>query len=119
MILRFLVWWLASAVSLLVVAYLLPGFHVAGVETALKAAIVIGLVNGTIGLILKVVTFPLTLVTLGLMWVIVNGLMLMLASNFVIGFKVDGLLWAMLASLVLTVVNWVLKSVFDSLVGKA
>ena len=118
MIRRFLIWWLASTVSLLLVAYVLPGFHVDGLVTAVKAAIVVGLVNGTLGVLLKLVTFPLTLVTLGLAWIVVNGLMLLLATRLVSGFTIDHLGWAMLGSIALSVVNWIVKKVLDPLLGK-
>jgi putative membrane protein len=68
--------WLLSALSLLIVARLIPGIQVSGFLTALLAALVIGLVNSTLGLILKVLTLPLTILTLGLFWLVINALML-------------------------------------------
>ena len=62
---QLLVRWIISAVLLLVVSRLVPGFEVDGLRSALIAALVIGLVNATLGLFLKIMTFPLTLVTLG------------------------------------------------------
>jgi len=85
-----------------------PGFVVRGFGTALIAAVVIGLVNATIGLALKILTFPLTILTLGIFWLIINALMLMLASAFVPGFKVQGFLPAFLGAIVLSLVNMVL-----------
>src|SRR5215510_6362918 len=66
--LTLLVNWLLSAVSLIIVAHVIRGFDVTSFGTALIAAMVIGLVNATVGLFLKIVTFPLTLVTLGIFW---------------------------------------------------
>lgn len=106
-----LIGWAASAISLLIVSYVLPGFHVDGIQAALIAALVIGLVNATLGLFLKIVTFPLTLLTLGLFWLVINALMLILASNIVSGFKVDGFLWAFIGSILLSIVNGLVRSI--------
>jgi putative membrane protein len=101
--------WLLSALSLVIVAHLVSGFRISGFSSALIAAIVIGLVNGTIGFFLKIVTFPLSILTLGLFWLIINALMLELASAFVPGFRIDGFLPAFLGSIVLSLVNMVLR----------
>ena len=78
---RLLLNWLLSAISLLVVSKFVPGFYVRGFTAALIAALVIGLVNATLGLFLKLITLPLTLLTLGLFWWVINALMLMFAST--------------------------------------
>ena len=67
--------WLLSAVSLVIVAHVIRGFDVTSFTTALIAALVIGLVNATVGLLLKVITLPLTLLTLGVFWIVINALM--------------------------------------------
>jgi putative membrane protein len=102
-----------SAASLIVVAYLFPGIQLQGLGTALIAPIVIGLINATIGLILKIVTFPITLLTLGLFWLVINALMLMLASFFVPGFIVAGFWSAFFGAIVMSVVSTILKSLLD------
>jgi putative membrane protein len=102
--------WLISTVSLLIVAYMIPGIQVSGVGTALIAAIVIGLINATLGLILKILTFPLTILTLGLFWLVINALMLQLASSLVPGFYVAGFLSAFFGAIVLSIVSMVLYS---------
>jgi putative membrane protein len=94
-----LVTWLLSAASLLIVAYVVKGFDIRGFGSALLAAVVIGLVNGTIGFFLKVVTFPLTILTLGLFWWVINALMLKLAAALVPGFKINGFLPALVGAL--------------------
>jgi putative membrane protein len=108
-----LVTWLVSAVSLLVVAYLVPGFSVSGIVAALIAAVAIGLVNGTLGAFLKLVTFPLSVITLGLFWLVINALMLMAAAAIVPGFRVDGFGSAFVGGILLSIVNtvfgWVVK----------
>jgi putative membrane protein len=106
--LRLLINWLLSAISLIVVTRIVPGFVVRDFSTALIAALVIGLVNATLGLVLKILTFPLTILTLGIFWLIINALMLMVASSFVSGFKVQGFLPAFLGAIVLSLVNMLL-----------
>lgn len=73
---RLLLHWLISALALWIVAHFVPGISVSGPKAALIAALVIGLINATLGLLLKVLTFPLTIVTLGLFWFVINALML-------------------------------------------
>ncbi|HWQ55126.1 MAG TPA: phage holin family protein [Bryobacteraceae bacterium] len=101
--------WFLSALALWLVAHLIPGIYVAGFGTALIATLVIALVNGTIGLLLKVLTLPLTLLTLGLFLLVLNALLLKLSSLFVPGFGVRGFLSAMLGSVVLTLLTALLR----------
>jgi putative membrane protein len=103
--------WLLSAVSLMIVAHVIRGFDVTSFTTALIAALVIGLVNATVGLLLKVITLPLTLLTLGVFWIVINALMLKLASALVPGFTIDGFLPAFFGAIVLSLVNIFLKFV--------
>ena len=102
--------WFISTVSLLIVAYIIPGIEVRGLGTALIAPIVIGLVNATIGFILKIVTLPLTLLTLGLFWFVINALMLQLASHLVPGFYVSSFWSAFFGAIVLSLVSMFLRS---------
>ena len=110
---RLLLHWLLSAVTLLLVARFVPGFHVSGLVAALIAVVVIGLVNATLGLILKVLTFPLTILSFGLFLLVINAAMLMLASNFVPGFHVDGFVPAFVGAILIFILNmvwrWMLK----------
>lgn len=101
--------WLLSAVSLMIVAYVVPGFHVSGFIAAFIAALVIGLINATLGFFLKVVTFPLAILTLGIFWLIVNALMLRVATWFVPGFHIDTFWAAFLGAIVLMLVNLLLR----------
>ena len=111
---RLLLNWLLSAIALLVVSYLVPGFHVEGFKEALIAAVVIGLINATLGIILKLITLPLTLLTLGVFWWVVNAFMLEVASSLLSPrFRVDGFLWAFLGAIVLSLVNMVLRKLAD------
>jgi putative membrane protein len=89
-----------------------PGISVSGPVAALIAAAVIGLANATIGLLLKILTFPLTLLTLGLFWFVINALMLELASAFVRGFQVRGFEAAFLGAILLSIVSSLLQWLF-------
>jgi putative membrane protein len=105
---RLLVRWLISTVALLIVAQVVPGFQVRGFTSALIAAAVIGLVNATLGIVIKVLTFPLTILTLGLFLIIVNAAMLKVAAYFVPGFHISGWLPAILGAIVLSLVSGLL-----------
>ena len=108
---RLLLNWVLSALAVWIVAQLVPGVHVSGPEAALIAALAIGFINATLGLLLKIITFPLTLLTLGLFWFVINALMLELASAVVPGFQVRGFWAAFVGAIVLSLVNMLLKSV--------
>jgi putative membrane protein len=71
-------------------------------------------VNGTLGFFLKVVTFPLTILTLGLFWLVINALMLKLAAALVPGFRINGFLPAFFGAIVLTLVNMLLRGLFGA-----
>ena len=103
--------WFVSALSLMIVAHVVRGFDVTGFGAALIAALVIGLVNATVGLFLKIITFPLTLVSLGVFWFVINALMLKLAAAFVPGFSIDGFVPAFFGAIVLSLVNIFLKMI--------
>ncbi len=103
--------WLLSTISLLIVTKILPGIRVDGFGAALIAALVIGLVTATVGLLLKIVLFPFILLTLGLFYFLINGLMLKLASELVPGFRGEGCLTAILGSVLLTVIDSVLDRI--------
>jgi putative membrane protein len=106
---RLLLNWVLSALAVWIVAQVVPGFYVSGAFSALIAALVIGFINATVGLLLKIVTFPLTLLTLGLFWLIINALMLKFASALVPGFQVRSFLAAFLGAILLSLVNMMLK----------
>ncbi len=107
--------WLLNALSLMIVAHVIRGFDVNSFATALIAALVIGLVNATIGVILKILTLPVTLLTLGVFWLVINALMLQLASAFVPGFTIHGFLPAFFGAIVLSLVNLFLKAIANAM----
>jgi putative membrane protein len=105
----FLIHWILSAIALLIVANILPGIQVDGFRAALIAALVIGLVGATVGLFLKIILLPFILLSLGIVYFLINGLMLELASALVPGFHVSSLLTAVIGSILLTLVDYLLN----------
>ena len=106
---RLLLHWILSALAVWIVAHVVPGISVSGPAAALIAALVIGLINATLGLLLKIITFPLTILTLGLFWFVINALMLELAAALVPGFQVRGFVAALIGAVLLSVVSSVLQ----------
>lgn len=106
---RLLINWILSALAVIIVSRIVPGFIVTGFVAALIAALVIGLVNATLGFVLKVITFPLTVLTLGIFWLVINAIMLELASVFVPGFHIRSFGAAFWGAIVLSLVNMLLK----------
>ena len=102
--------WLLSAIALLVVSRIVPGFHLAGLWPALIASLVIGLLNATLGLFLKIVTFPLSILTLGIFLLVINGIMILIASKIVRGFQVNGFAPAFWGAVVLALLGLVIRA---------
>lgn len=109
--LNLLVQWVLYAVALLIVSRIVPGFTVVGLWPALIAALVIGLLNATVGFFLKIITFPLSVLTLGLFLLVINGLMIMLASGVVRGFHVRGFMPAFWGAVVLAILGMMIRAV--------
>jgi putative membrane protein len=102
--------WILCALALLIVSRVVPGFHVNGLWPAMIASLVIGLLNATVGLFLKIVTFPLSILTLGLFLLVINGLMIMLASGIVRGFYVRGFMPAFVGAIVLALLGMAIRA---------
>lgn len=108
---RLIAHWVLSALCILVVARFVPGIVVRGFGAALLAAVIIGFVNGTIGLLLKILTFPLIVLTFGIFWFIINALMLKFASLLVPGFYVQGFAAAFWGAIILSLLNIAVRQV--------
>jgi putative membrane protein len=106
---RLLLHWVLSALAVWIVAHIVPGISVSGPAAALIAAAVIGLINATLGLLLKILTFPLTILTLGLFWFVINAIMLELAAALVRGFYVRNFVAALIGAVMLSLVSSVLQ----------
>lgn len=103
--------WLLSAIALIIVAKIVPGFHINGFGPALIASLVIGLLNATLGFILKIITFPLSILTLGLFLLVINALMIELASGLVSGFHVHGFWPAFVGAIVLSLLGMLIRAI--------
>ncbi len=110
---KLIVRWVLSALCVLLVAHLVPGFSVRGFGSALIAALAIGLVNGTLGLLFKLISLPIIILTFGLFLLVLNALMLMFASWFVPGFVVHGFWPAFWGALLLSILNVAVKWVVN------
>ena len=108
---RLLLHWLLSALALLIVSHFVPGFHVAGLIPALIAAVVIGLLNATVGLFLKIITIPLSILTLGIFLLVINGVMILVASALVPGFRVYGLGPAFWGAVMLALLGMLIRAI--------
>jgi putative membrane protein len=106
---RALIHWILSAIALMVVANLVPGFYVNDVKSALLAALVIGVLNATIGFFLKVITFPFAILTLGVFLLVINAAMILLASKIVPGFIVYGWIPAFWGGVVLALLGMLIR----------
>ena len=109
----FLVHWAIVAASLWVAAYLIPGVVVRSVPALLIAALVLGLVNALVRPILTILTLPITIITLGLFYLVVNGAAFALAAALVPGFEIAGFGSAILGALLVSLVSWVLGGVLS------
>jgi putative membrane protein len=102
---RMLLQWLLSAVALLIVAHYVQGFVVSDLVSALIAVVVIGLFNATFGLLLKVITLPLGILSFGIFFLVINAVILWFSSHFVPGFRVETFKAAFLGALALAVLH--------------
>ncbi|MCB5188282.1 phage holin family protein [Methylobacillus caricis] len=105
---KLLIVWLLNALALLAVAYLVPSIHVSGLGGALIAAAVIGLVNVLIKPILVILTLPVTVLTLGLFLLVINGLLFFFVGHLLNGFEVQSLLAGILGAILYSLISWVL-----------
>jgi putative membrane protein len=111
--LRLLLRWFLSASALLLVAYFVPGFHVRNFPSALIAVLVIGLLNATIGLLLKLITLPLGILTLGIFFLVINAIMLEVAGAIVPGFSVTSFGAAFIGAVALAVLHMIIEAIAD------
>jgi putative membrane protein len=107
--LKMLLHWICSALAVYLTSILIPGFYVSGPIAALIAAVVIGFVNATLGFVLKIITIPFSIITLGIFLLVINGLMLEVASAFVPGFHIQSFGAAFIGAIVLSIISMLLR----------
>ena len=105
--------WILNAVTLLIVAYVLPGIVVSSFWSAMLAAAVLGLINMLVKPIFILLTWPITIVTLGLFLLVINALMFWLAGSILKGFQVNGFWWAVGGALFYSVISGFLTSLIN------
>lgn len=109
---QFLLIWLATAISLLITAWIVPGITITGIVAAAIGAMVLGFINALVKPILVLFTLPLTILTLGLFLLVVNAIAFSLVGYFTPGFVVNGFFPALFGSLVLSFVSSVVSQLF-------
>jgi putative membrane protein len=109
----FLIHWLVVAVALWIAAYLIPGIAFRDYTALAIGALVLGLINALVRPILVLLTLPITILTLGLFYFVVNGIAFALAAALVPGFDVASFGRAILGALVVSVVSWILGSLLS------
>jgi len=103
-----LVNWLATALIFMVAAYVLPGVHIQNFWTAIVLAAVMGILNMLVKPLFIILTLPFTVVTFGLFLLVINAFMVLLASALVPGFSVEGFWWALIFSVLVSLINVVI-----------
>lgn len=114
---RLLLLWLLNAVALLAVTYLLPSIQVSGFGSALIAALALGFINTLVRPILALLTLPITILTLGIFYLVLNGLLFWLASALIPGFQVGGFVSALLGAILYGVIAWALSALVPNKKG--
>lgn len=107
--LYYLVHWLLASLCILATARFVPGFTITNFGSAMLAAVVIGFLNITVWPVLAILTFPLTIVTFGLFLFVLNALVLKLGAGLVPGFTINGFTPALIGSLVLMFLGWLVR----------
>lgn len=105
---KFILRLLLSALAVVLLANILPGVHVATFGIAVIVALVLSLLNFLVKPLLVILTLPVTIVTFGLFLLVINALIILMAGGLVSGFTVDGFWWALLFSLLLSLVQSIL-----------
>ena len=106
--------WLANAAAVYATAHFVPGIKVNGFVAALIVALVLGLINITVKPILKLLSTPFILLTLGLFLIVINAVALLLADYFVDGLTIDGFLPAVIGSIVISIVSWIVGKILNA-----
>ncbi|HLX27817.1 MAG TPA: phage holin family protein [Casimicrobiaceae bacterium] len=107
---RLIVVWILNALALLVLPYVVPSIHVDNFRSALVAALVLAFINTLIRPLFVLLTLPVTLLTLGLFLLVINGLLFWFVGSFVRGFVVEGFWTGVLGAIVYSIISWALAS---------
>ena len=108
---RFLIHWLLIAIALGATAWILPGVHVDSIEALLVAALVLGFLNAVLKPLLVLLTLPITILSLGIFYFVLNAILFALGAGLVPGFQVDGFGWAFLGALLMSLLSMFLGAI--------
>ncbi len=103
---------LLMGLAMMIGAYIIPGVQVDGFLSAVIAALLIAIANATIGLILRIFTFPLNILTLGLISFIITVLMILLVDSWMSGFNTSGFFAAAILAIAVSIIKMLLDSIF-------
>ena len=107
----FLLKLILTGVAAAIAAYILPGVTIDGIFTAVLLALVLGILNAVVKPILVALSLPVTIITLGLFLLVINALIILLADYLLSGFSVDGFLWALIFSVVLSILTAIIDMI--------
>ncbi len=110
---KFITHIIVSGLAIAITAYILPGVHITGASGLAIFTLVLAVINAFLRPVLKLLTFPLSVMTLGLFSLVLNALLILLAAKLTTGVAIDGFLWAVLFGLVLSIVHGLLH-LFES-----
>jgi len=105
---NFLIKIMVSALAVILTSYLLPGVHIQSFLSAILVAIVLAVLNSILKPILVILTIPITVVTFGLFLLVINAIIILIAGYFITGFVVDGFWWALLFSIILSFISYLM-----------
>jgi putative membrane protein len=111
---RLLLLWILNAIALLAVTWVLPSIQLSGFGSALIAALGLGMVNTLLRPVLAFLTFPITVLTLGIFYLLLNGFLFWLASAFIPGFHVDGFSAALVGAILYGLIAWALSALIPN-----
>ena len=114
---RLLLLWILNAVALLAVTYLMPSIQVTGIGSALLAALALGFINTLVRPVLTILTLPISVLTLGVFYLVLNGLLFWLASALLPGFEVHGFGSAIVGAILYGVIAWALSALIPNQKG--
>jgi putative membrane protein len=103
--------WLVLTASIMITAYLVEGIHVANISSAFLAAAVLGILNLFLRPVAIILTLPVNILSLGLFTFVINALMLMITSEAISGFEVKGFWAAVIGSLIISFISWVINTI--------
>ena len=103
--------WILFAFAIMLIGWILPGISIEGFVSALIATVVLALINIFIRPLIEFISLPINILTLGLFSLVINALLFMLAGFFVSGVEIDNFWWALLASIILSILGVLIDNI--------